>query len=238
MPDVAVLITREHAVNVIPKPWQGLFAGQKDVLATHRGWDPGALALARCLAGALSVPCFPARVSRLLIDHNRSPHNRLLWSEWSRDLPKAEKERIVASYYEPFREQAARWIDEHHTDGRQVFHLSVHSFTPVFAGEMRNLDLGLLYDPDRPDEALLAKLWKARLLACAPGLRVRFNVPYRGRSDCHLATYRQLYTSRDYLGIELEVNQARVVPGTDWLRLQRQLAQSLRSVLGDIRPDE
>jgi len=238
MHDQAVLITCEHAVNDVPAPWTTLFAGEEALLASHRGWDPGALELAAYLAEALSAPCIAARVSRLLIDHNRSPHNRFLWSEKSRPLPVEEKNRLREEYYEPFRKQATEWIEARRADGQRVVHLSVHSFAPVLDGTQRNVDIGILYDPGRPDEAYLAEIWKAHLLAIAPGLRVRFNVPYRGRSDSHIATYRDAYPSCAYAGVELEVNQALVEQGEAWRALQRQLGECLKQTLYEISRDE
>ena len=41
-------------------------------------------------------------------------------------------------------------------------------------------------------------------------LRVRMNYPYQGRSDGHTTALRRLFGSGEYIGIELEVNQALV----------------------------
>jgi len=238
MLDVALLVTCEHAVNHIPARWQHLYHDNHEVLETHRGWDPGAAELAHAIAKGLHAPCFMARVSRLLLDHNRSPHNRSLWSEFSRDLPASDKALLLDDFYHPFRDQAGRWIAERHADGNRVIHLSVHSFAPVLDGEVRRVDVGILYDEQRSDEAFFADLWKSRLAPCSPQLRVRFNVPYRGRSDCHLATYRGLYKSRDYVGIELEINQSLVDGKNNWSFLQKQIIDSLRNSLVELASDE
>ena len=158
MRDVALLITCEHAVNAVPERWQSLFRGNSEILESHRGWDPGAAELSRELAGELSAPCFMARVSRLLLDHNRSPHNRSLWSEFSRDLPPSDKTLLLGEFYQPFRDQAGRWIAARHASGDRVIHLSTHSFTPVLDDKVRAVDVGLLYDTGRPDEVCFAGL--------------------------------------------------------------------------------
>ena len=238
MPEVSLLLTCEHAVNVVPERWQHLFQGNPDVLATHRGWDPGAAELAEHLAKELSAPCFMAQVSRLLLDHNRSPHNRSLWSEFSRDLPSPDKAVLFDDYYLPFRDQTGRWLAGQHADGSRLVHLSVHSFTPVLDGKVRDVDIGLLYDTERPDEAFFADIWRSRLLALRPTLKVRFNVPYRGRSDCHGRTYREMYGSSEYVGIELEINQALVADQQGWKASKKLITESLREALAEITADE
>lgn len=238
MPDAALLVTCEHAVNVVPQRWQHLFRDNPEILMTHRGWDQGAAELARFLAGELSAPCFMALVSRLLLDHNRSPHNRALWSEFSRELPVQEKTLLLDDYYRPFLEQASHWIAERQMNGERVIHVSVHSFTPVLDGKARDLDIGLLYDTNRSDEAFLADIWKSRLTAGNPELKVRFNVPYRGRSDCHQRSYRELYKSGAYQGIELEINQNLVSAQPGWNDIKKLLADSLREAMIEMTPDE
>ena len=234
MAEPAIVITCEHAVNTIPEPWQPLFREAADLLESHRGWDPGALQLARLLAGTLAAPCHAAQVSRLLIDHNRSPHNRALWSKISRTIPTPEKNHLIDVYYAPFRQRVADWIAAQCAGGKQVLHLSIHSFTPVLDGQERPVDIGLLYYPWRPEESFFAACLKAHLKRGMPGLRVRRNLPYRGRSDAHLSSYRKAYSSRDYVGLELEVNQALVGAGKEWPARQRMIAVALQAALQEI----
>jgi predicted N-formylglutamate amidohydrolase len=55
----------------VPRRWRGLFEGAEEVLASHRGWDPGAFDLARRLARLLDVPLIAHHITRLLMDVNR-----------------------------------------------------------------------------------------------------------------------------------------------------------------------
>jgi predicted N-formylglutamate amidohydrolase len=238
MSDLALLITCEHAVNHVPQELIPLFADCTEVLWSHRAFDQGAAELARHIANTLSAPLFEAKLTRLLVDHNRSPHNRSLWSEFSRGLPASEKLRLLDNYYRPFRDEVAGWISESLADECKVVHVSVHSFTPVLDGKQRAVDVGLLYDPGRTEEGFFADVWKSRISACRPDLRVRFNVPYRGCSDGHMTSYRALNKSRDYVGIELEINQALVAGKSGWPALQKQVADSLKDALVDLTSDE
>ena len=237
MPEVALLLTCEHAVNAVPERWQHLFQGNSEILESHRGWDLGAAELAQHLARELSAPCFMARVSRLLLDHNRSPHNRSLWSEFSRQLAASDKALLLDEFYHPFREQTGRWLAGRHDKGDRLVHLSVHSFTPILDGKVRDVDIGILYDTGRFDEACFADIWRSRLLTLLPTLKVRFNTPYRGRSDCHETTYRNTYGSSDYVGIELEINQALLAGGQDWESVKRLVTESLREALSEFAAD-
>lgn len=231
MPEYAVLITCEHAVNHVPTPWGHLFDGREEVLQSHRGYDAGALELALCLAETISAPLYTAQVTRLLIDHNRSPHHHGLWSEFSRNLPAEQKNALLAEYYRPYRETVARWIQARHQQGQAVAHISVHSFTPVLDGQERKVDIGVLYDPQRPLETRFGKAWKSRLAVHTQNLRVRLNTPYRGSSDCQQTSYRNRFESEAYLGLELEINQALVLQQDTWGQLKGQIANSLQESL-------
>ncbi len=235
MAETALVISCEHAVNTVPPDFEELFAGQEGVLTTHRGYDQGALALAKTLANSSQAPCFAARISRLLIDHNRSPNNRSFWSEFSRDLSPEQKHQLLAGYYQPFRDLTSEWINQQVLKGKAVLHLSVHSFTPVCTGRIRDLDIGLLYDPNRGPERAFAKHWQRHLRAAKTELRVKMNRPYHGMSDCHQAIYRLRYPAETYWAIELEVNQALINPGKTWCTLQRLLMATLEQSLGDCR---
>ena len=70
-----LVLTCEHAGNEIPARYMRLFRGADDVLASHRGWDPGALTLARLLARRLRRPLLSVSWSRLFVEANRAPHN-------------------------------------------------------------------------------------------------------------------------------------------------------------------
>ena len=238
MSDVVLLITCEHAVNHVPEELTPLFADCPEVLESHRAFDQGAAVLARHIATTLSAPLFEAKLTRLLVDHNRSPHNRSLWSEFSRGLPASEKLRLLENYYRPFRGEVAGWISNSLADECKIIHVSVHSFTPVLNGNQRTVDIGLLYDPGRNEERFFANVWKSRISTLCPELRVRFNVPYRGSSDGHITSYRELYESKDYVGIELEINQSLVVGEDGWPALQKQVVDSLKGSLADLTSDE
>lgn len=228
------LVTCEHGGNRIPPAFRTLFAGYEGLLQTHRGHDPGALALARELAASLQAPLLFSTTSRLLIDLNRSPAHPHLYSEATRGAPPALRRQIFDAYYLPYRERVEAHVADAVARGRRVIHVSSHSFTPVLDGEERNADVGLLYDPARPDEAELCRRWQAMLEAGAPALKVRRNYPYTGKSDGFTAYLRRRFPPAEYVGIELEINQKHVFRGgRPWQAVRRQVIEALtRALLG------
>lgn len=232
---VEFLVTCEHGGNRIPAPWRACFVGTGNLLKSHRGHDPGALIMARALARRLDAPMFYSTVSRLLVDLNRSPGHPRLHGECIRALPVAQRQRIIERHYLPYRRRVADAVVAAQAAGRSVIHVSSHSFTPVLDGEIRNADIGLLYDPARPAEAALCRAWQAALEARAPDLRVRRNYPYTGKSDGLTAWLRRRYAGDAYLGIELEINQAIVLAGgAPWRRLRADLLASLGEALAAV----
>ncbi len=208
-----ILITCEHGGNRIPPRYRALFAGFEALLHSHRGYDPGALAVARKLAGVLDAPLFVSTTSRLLIDLNRSIAHPKLYSEATRDAPAAVRREILDRVYLPYRSAVEAQVAAAIARGSRVIHLASHSFTPELDGVVRNADIGLLYDPSSAGETELCRRWQARLKSQAPELKVRCNYPYTGRSDGFTAFLRRRFPSDLYVGIELEINQKHVVRG-------------------------
>ena len=98
-----VMLTCEHGGNRVPARYASCFRGAGRVLASHRGWDPGALGVARRLRRRLELPLHFADVTRLLVELNVSEWNRRLFSEFVDGLGTVEKERILERYYRPYR---------------------------------------------------------------------------------------------------------------------------------------
>jgi hypothetical protein len=120
----ALVLTCEHGGNDVPQAYAALFTGAQAVLATHRGWDIGALALAQELATQLEAPLYFSKTTRLLIDPNRSLHVKSVWSEWTRELDSAAKAELAQRYYHPYRTSVEQQLTQLVTQGKCVLHLS------------------------------------------------------------------------------------------------------------------
>ncbi|CAM2821099.1 N-formylglutamate amidohydrolase [Legionella worsleiensis] len=208
MNNIALVISCEHAVDTVPEQYRTLFQPYHELITTHRGIDFGALDIALHLKRVLPADFIQAHTTRLLIDCNRSLKSPSCFSEVTRDLPAAEKQKIIDCYYQPFRDQVIRIINQHIEHHLKVWHLSIHSFTPVLNGQVRTTDIGLLYDPQRPSEKLFCEQLQKEMQRLNPGIRVRRNYPYKGISDGFTAFLRKQFADSDYLGIEIEANQA------------------------------
>ena len=230
--DDALIITCEHGGCEVPALYAPLFAGHEALLQTHRGWDPGALVLARQLAGALNAPLFFATTTRLLIDLNRSIGHSQLHSQVTRSLPLAMRRDIAARHYRPYRDTVEAQVARLIAEGQRVVHIASHSFTPELGGVVRQADVAWLYDPQRPGERLLASQWLAALARLRPDLKLRRNYPYQGKGDGLTSLLRKRHSPESYIGIELEVNQRFVTDGgRAWERLRKDIVQTLATAL-------
>jgi predicted N-formylglutamate amidohydrolase len=205
-----------------------LFAGAEGVLHSHRGWDAGALPLARWVAHGLEAQLLVTTVTRLVVDANRSlPHPRL-FSEFTRPLPHTERSEILRFYYWPHRRAIERTIEAWIRGGARVLHLAVHSFDPTLDPAREKCDVGLLYDPRRRREQALCRRWQATLRSGC-GLRVRRNFPYRGSADGLTTHLRRRFPAQAYSGVEVEGNQARLSEAAGVRRLGQALVETVRA---------
>ena len=234
VPAIQLLITCEHGGNRIPTAYRSLFLRSRALLDSHRGYDPGALVMAKQLASRLGGALVVSEVSRLLVELNRSIGNPTVHGEAIWTASEKQRREIVERYYSPYRAEAQRHVSEAVASGICVVHISSHSFTPELHGKVRNADIGLLYDPEREGEVQFCELWKKSLAMCAPELKVRRNYPYAGKGDGLTRYLRGQFSPADYIGVELEINQRHVFrAGAPWTALRKAVIESLRRVLAE-----
>ena len=233
-PAVAYLVTCEHGGNAIPDAYASLFRGHANLVASHRGYDPGALATARALARALDATLVVATVSRLLVELNRSPGRQFRYSPIMRGARRRLRDEVCRRHYSPYRNRVEAFIERAVASGARVVHVSSHSFTPALDGTLRRGDVGLLYDPARAAERELCVRWQQALQARRPDWQVRRNYPYRGASDGFTSYLRRRYDGASYVGVELEVNQKHVrdgvLPANDRAAIVASLREALNAV--------
>ncbi|MDO8340808.1 MAG: N-formylglutamate amidohydrolase [Candidatus Woesebacteria bacterium] len=228
----ALVITCEHGGHEVPAAYAPLFVGHEALLQTHRGWDPGAMELARQMAQAFDAPLFAATTTRLLIDLNRSMGHRQLHSEATRSLALATRRDIAALHYRPHRDEVESEVARLIAAGRRVVHVASHSFTPELNGVVRRADVAWLYDPRRAGETALAAQWQSALRQRRPELKLRRNYPYEGKGDGLTSLLRKRYAPEQYVGIELEVNQRFVMEGGQaWTALRADIIEALADLL-------
>jgi predicted N-formylglutamate amidohydrolase len=231
-----LLVTCEHASCAVPATLRQLGL-PAPVLRSHRGWDPGALGIAKTIARALGVPPMAGGWSRLVADLNRSAaHPRVIAARVDgrpvpgNQLTAAEREARLRQYWQPWRRRLERQAIVASRRG-PLLHLSVHSFVERLGGVERANDIGLLCDPARAAEVALCRDLAVALRMAE--LRVRRNFPYFGDTDGVTTWLRALLPRSRYLGIEIECNQRLARTAAGERRLARALTQALTGLLGD-----
>lgn len=229
---VFVLVTCEHGGNRIPAAYRRWFRGCARLLASHRGYDPGALAMARTLARVFAAPLVASKVSRLVVELNRSPGHRGLFSTAMLRAPSTVRDEALQRFYHPYRNAVSDAVERQIEHGYRVLHVSSHSFTPVLDGVVRRADIGLLYDPSRAFERNVVASWQRELRSRLPAFVVRRNSPYRGTDDGLTTMLRKHFADGTYAGIEVEINQKHLRKGSrEQSALRKSVAQALRSAL-------
>ena len=213
-----LMLTCEHASNKLPAAFKK--AVPAEVLKTHRAYDIGAVQVFRKLV-KFAKPEFycEGKFSRLFVDLNRTITNKSAFSEYydaleARDKSAAKKAKVQATaYWTEYRAAIEKFVDSAlkpktraARSEPEIVHLGIHSFTPELNGKVRNADIGILYDPTRPQERAYANVIKAEIKRLYPAMKVRFNYPYKGTSDGLTTTLRKKFGPQ-YVGIEIEINQ-------------------------------
>lgn len=173
------LLVCEHASNSIPTEF-GTLGLDPTAREAHIAWDPGAIGLARALSDLLDSPLVAATTSRLVYDCNRPPDSPGAYAGRSEifevpgNLDLDADGRIVRTekVYLPFQAALTRQLARMLARGQRPVLVTVHSFTPVWFGQFREVEFGIIHDIDSSfAEALLDV---ARELP----LRVEMNQPY------------------------------------------------------------
>lgn len=147
-----ILLLCEHAGHAIPRSLKSLGL-QKQEINSHRGWDIGAAAVARGIAGYLSAPLIIQNYSRLVIDTNRPPNGPHAIPQevdggpipGNAAITPADQRKRAEEIFQPMDSAVKSLFDA--CDRIACF--SIHSFTPVFEGKQRPWDAGFLSRQDR-----------------------------------------------------------------------------------------
>ncbi len=202
------LILCDHASNHVPEQYGNLGLAESE-LGRHIGYDIGAAAVTRGVAERLGATAVFSRYSRLLIDPNRGEHDASLILSVSdgtpvpgnKDISDAERSERIDTYYRPYHDAIDATIDAMIAGGVTPALVSIHSFTPVFAGVRREWDVGVLWDTDRAfAEALIDRL------AEDPDLIVGDNEPYSGKAP-EYSTLQRHAARRSLPHVLVEIRQ-------------------------------
>jgi len=227
------LLTADHAGRRIPQALRDLGLTEPD-LSRHIAWDIGIAGVTELLAEALGATAILQTYSRLVIDCNRQPHVPSAFPTLSEDtaipgnagLTEAEKTARRETIFDPYHAEIGRLIG---VLGRPVY-VAMHSFTPVYLGVARPMEVAVLYNRNPRLSRILAGLLRSENLAVAE------NEPYRvsDETDYGVPVHAEA-GGLDYLEIEIRQDLIADEPGqAEWARRLARLlplaAEKLREV--------
>lgn len=201
------VIVCEHASRVLPRRL-GTLGLEPAALESHIAWDPGALDVARHLSAGLDATLVHQRFSRLAYDCNRPPESdgampvtsEIYDIPGNRRMAAEERQARIDEIYMPFASGLCDLLRRRREEGRSSVLVTVHSFTPVYFGRYRTVEIGILHDSD----SRLADRMLAAASRSDSAYIVRRNEPY-GPADGVTHTLVQHGVKNDLANVMIEV---------------------------------
>lgn len=225
------LLACDHYGRLIP-PQLADLGLSADELERHIAYDIGIAGVAERLAGLLDAHLIAQRYSRLVIDCNRPPQaassipplSEATMVPGNRGLSAEQAAERRALIFDPYHQRIDDVIDARLAAGRATVLVSLHSFTPVYAGIARPWHIGTLYHRDTVLAPLLLEGLRAE-----PDLVVGDNEPY-GVDDTTDYTIPVHGERRGLINSGIEIRQDLITTAEG----QQEWAARLARVLGEI----
>lgn len=162
------LLTSDHYGRLLPRALGDLGVAESE-LTRHIGWDIGIAGVAERLARMLDAHLIAQRYSRLVIDCNRPPAavgsipviSEATAIPRNEGISEQERQARRREIFEPYHRRIDAAINRRAHDKRPTVLVSLHSFTPVYAGVARPWHIGTLYNRDTVLPHLLLKHLRA-----------------------------------------------------------------------------
>lgn len=225
------LLTSDHYGRIIPRRLGDLGVAEAE-LTRHIAWDIGIAGVAERLSDHLGAHLVAQRYSRLVIDCNRPPgaaSSIPLISEatlipGNDGLTSKSKEARRREIFDPYHRRIGEIIDARLHRGQPTVLVSLHSFTPVYAGIARPWHIGALYNRDRTLPPLLLQHLRAE-----GDLVVGDNEPYAASdgTDYTIPVHGEM---RGLINTGIEIRQDLIGDQAG----QRQWAERLARILEEI----
>jgi predicted N-formylglutamate amidohydrolase len=171
-----LFLTADHAGRTIPRSLGRLGLPEAE-LERHIAWDIGIAGVTERLSAALDATAVLQTYSRLVIDCNRNPAVPSSIPEISEITPipgnigllPEQREARRRAIFDPYHARIEALLNAR----QHAVYVAMHSFTPLFKGESRAMQVGVLYNRD----PRLANIMLDQLRA-EPDLVVGDNAPY------------------------------------------------------------
>lgn len=146
-----VVLVCEHASRAMP-PAYGSLGLDEAAMRSHAAWDIGAMEVAVALSAMLDAPLVMGGVSRLIYDLNRPPEaasaipdrSEIFDIPGNRNLSDQDRAARAAAIHDPFHNALSDLLDQRAPTAL----VTIHSFTPVYNGVAREVEIGFLHDAD------------------------------------------------------------------------------------------
>src|SRR4051812_24645078 len=180
-----ILLICDHYGRLIPRVLGDLGMPESE-LARHIAWDIGIAGVAERLSKHLDAHLVAQRYSRLVIDCNRPPHvassipriSEATTIPGNEGIAQAAAELRRKAIFDPYHRRIGEVIDRRLQAAMPTLLVSLHSFTPIYAGIARPWHIGTLYHRDTHLAPRLLKLLRAE-----SDLVVGDNEPYAVSDD-------------------------------------------------------
>ena len=200
-----VLLVCDHASNRFPKSLGTMGLDYLDRLS-HITVDIGSRATTESLAKQLNTTAILCQYSRLIVDCNRNISDNSAYLDKSdgvdipgnQNLNNKEKEIRESEIYWPYHNAIDTQISRLKRQKVSPIIISIHSFTPVFNGNKREWEVGVLWDKDPTTARIfINKLTEA-------GFLVGDNKPYSGKDpEDFTLDYHAEIIGLPHVGIEI-----------------------------------
>ncbi len=227
-----LFLTADHAGRIIPRNLGRLGLPESE-LDRHIAWDIGIAAVTERLSAALDATAVLQTYSRLVIDCNRDPSVASSIPEISEstpipgnlDLTPAQREARRTAVFDPYHACIRSLLDARQAAQRRSVYVAMHSFTPVFKGESRAMQVGVLYNRD----AQLANIM-LDLLRAEGDLVVGDNAPYAVSdvTDYGVPVHAE---RRGLQHVEIEIRQDLIADATGQAAWATRVERLLRTAL-------
>lgn len=222
------VLSAEHATNWLPK----VSLSQPDLLSllnTHRAYDIGVTELSQQIQTELKCPLVLGKVSRLLVDLNRSSDKPNVFGPAAKHFSEAEKNFLLKRYHQAHFDRVTRACKSELLRG-VVRLLSIHSFTPIWRTKKRRVDIGLLDHFLAPEQRKFTLKLKSALKKALPDLSIHLNEPYRGHTDAIVHPINSYFEPQDCFGICLEVNQRLLLDRRSQMKMAKGICEALSTI--------
>jgi predicted N-formylglutamate amidohydrolase len=221
------VLTADHGGNMIPRALGdlGVSAAERQ---RHIAWDIGIAAVTEALSGLLDATAVLQTYSRLAIDCNRNPGHptsippvsEVTPIPGNENLSAADREARRRAIFDPYHAAITGILDAR--AGRRTILVAMHSFTPLFKGVARAVEIGVLYHHETPLSRLMLELLRAE-----GNLIVGANEPYAitGTSDYTVPVHGE---GRGIPHVEIEIRQDLIAEDAGQQAWAERMARLLR----------